>query len=491
MSDINDLELILLSKIPLVILETFEEPIALEMLAKVAIKRFQKLYSWTVTSGLSESISGDWNQQIEYDQPDLLLQHIKSGQQQGIFVLCDFHPYLDDPGIQRLIKDIVFGYQRLNCTLVLLSHQIDLPPDLKRFAARFHLSLPSEAQLHNLVLDEAKTWAKNHPGKRVQTNNATLQALVNNLRGLSLSDARRLIRGAIIDDGAINDEDLSDINKAKFELLDMDNILSYEYDTAQFAEVGGLSKLKKWLADRKEPFLNPTPKIEAPKGLLLLGVQGGGKSLAARSVAGLWQVPLLRLDMGSLYNKFIGETERNLRATLELADNVSPCVLWMDEIEKGVSGSGNDQGTSTRVLGTLLTWMAERKSQVFVVATSNDITGLPPELIRKGRLDEIFFVDLPKREERETIALIHLGKRQVSLDNVDVTLLAKATDGFTGAEIEQAIVSTIYTASTSDKKISTLLLLEEIRKTRPISITRAEDITGLRDWAKTRAVPAH
>ncbi len=227
-----------------------------------------------------------------------------------------------------------------------------------------------------------------------------------NLRGLSVEDARKLARGAIIHDGAITEEDLPEVNKAKFALMEMDGVLSYEYDTDSFANVGGLQGLKDWLGKREGAFHDsPVQGIDSPRGVMLVGVQGGGKSLAAKSVAGLWGLPLLRLDMGAIYNKFFGESERNVREALAMAETMSPCVLWIDEIEKGIAVGDNDGGTSRRVLGTLLTWMAENRSKVFMVATANDIERLPPELIRKGRLDEIFFVDLPSCEVREDIFL--------------------------------------------------------------------------------------
>ncbi len=491
MTDIKDLELILLSHTPLVVIETFEEKRALDMLAKVAVKRYQNLYTWSVTSGLRDSITFTGNEVAEFSEPDAMLHHVKAGQCNGIIVLCDFHPYLSEAKIQRLIKDIAFDYDRLKCTLVLVSHQLDLPVDLNRLAARFNFALPDEAQIHNLVLEEAREWAKQNKGVRVQTDSNTLNALVKNLKGLSLSDAKRLVRGAIVDDGAISEYNIKEISKAKFQLLNMDGILSYEYDTAQFSEVGGLGNLKRWLNERKAAFIEPSSKVDSPKGILLLGVQGGGKSLAAKAVAGMWKLPLLRLDMGALYNKYVGETERNLRETLKLADHISPCVLWVDEIEKGIGQSSSDNGTSMRVLASLLTWMAERKSQVFIVATANDIKALPTEFMRKGRLDEIFFVDLPEQAERETITLIHLEKRNIPLDKVDVSMIAKTTEGFTGAEIEQAIVSTIYRSTVGKQNISTLLLLEEIKKTRPISVLRAEELYALRVWARERAVSAH
>lgn len=253
---------------------------------------------------------------------------------------------------------------------------------------------------------------------------------------------------------------------------------------------------KKWLKQRT-PVAQVTTDAkaavqpDAPKGVLLLGVQGSGKSLAAKAVAGVWQRPLLRLDMGALYNKYIGETEKNLRNALELADMMSPCILWIDEIEKGLSGSSSDEGTSTRILGTLLTWMAERKSEVFVVATANDIQALPPELMRKGRMDEIFFVDLPDEAIRKAIFLIHCQRRGIDVTQLDLAQLSRHSQGFSGAEIEQAVIAAMYSARSLARTLDQDMLLEELTKTKPLSIVMGDKINALRQWAAGRTVNAH
>jgi SpoVK/Ycf46/Vps4 family AAA+-type ATPase len=253
--------------------------------------------------------------------------------------------------------------------------------------------------------------------------------------------------------------------------------------------VGGLGQLKRWLADRQSAFID-AKGTDSPKGILLVGVQGGGKSLAARAVAGLWGLPLMRLDFASLYNKFFGETERNLREALQLAEQMSPCVLWMDEIEKGLATGDNDGGVSQRVLGTLLTWMAERKAPVFLVATANQISHLPPELIRKGRFDEMFFVDLPSLEVRGDIFRIHLARRELDPASFDLPALAQASAGFSGAEIEQAVVSALYAAQARQMAVEQTLLMHELQVTAPLSVVMAEELEELRAWAKDRAVMA-
>ncbi len=280
------------------------------------------------------------------------------------------------------------------------------------------------------------------------------------------------------------------VMEAKYELLNRGGILQFEYDTAKFVDVGGLEKLKHWLTQRKPAFMkkDDAAHLDTPKRVLLLGVQGCGKSLAAKTTAGIFGPPSLRLDFANLYDKYHGETKRNLRESLKTADVMSPCVLWIDEIEKGLAGRGGETGTTQRVLATFLTWMAQKDSQVFVVATANDISALPPELVRKGRFDEIFFVDLPNSRVRELIAEIHLKNRGQQIDTFDLTPIATATKGFSGAEIEQAVVSALYAAHAQQKPQTTAHVLDAIQRPKPLSVVMAEKIAILRRWADGRTV---
>ncbi len=493
MTDLHDLEIIMSSRVPLVVLETYEEPRALQLVTRAGISQNRNVYAWTITDGLRRL---EFKQSFEpgaTHEPKDVLRHIKESSSPGIFALCDFHPFLgDDPVIVRMLKDIAIAHDTNQHTIVFISHEFSVPVELQRYTSQMSLTLPSDEQLLSIVREEALHWANANNGKRVKTDSKTLDQLIANLRGLSFADARRLVRGAIVDDGAITDSDLPQLNRAKFKLMALDEVLSFEFDTASFAEVAGLDNLKNWLEQRRESFISggDGQLQDAPKGIMLLGVQGSGKSLAAKAVAGCWRVPLLRLDFAALYNKYIGETEKNLRDSLELADTMSPCVLWLDEIEKGLGGDDSDHGTSRRLLGTLLTWMSERKARVFMVATSNDISRLPPELVRKGRLDEIFFVDLPDRQTRETIFEIHLGKRFQDPERFDLPRLAEASEGFSGAEIESAIVAGLYSSSAGDAELSTDVLLNEIAGTSPLSVVMAEKIAALRVWAQGRTVPA-
>ncbi|MBB3167288.1 AAA family ATPase [Simiduia aestuariiviva] len=501
MTDIRDLGLLLNSKTPLLVLETFDEVRALEMVQRAVNEasmsergrlRSRPIYRWTITDGLvRQGFGGELSLQGEpmpNQEPEEVLRHLKNVEKPAVVVLCDFHPYLEgNPKTVRLLKDIALGHTQNGHTLVLVSHAFRLPKELSRLAARFSLSAPSDEEIMTIVREEAKAWSAR--GQRVRADQATVARMVSNLRGLSFADVRTLVRSAIVDDGAITESDLPAINKAKFELLNLDGVVSFEFDTASFADVGGLEKLKQWLASRQNAFVD-SDLSDKPKGLMLLGVQGSGKSLAAKAVAGLWGLPLLRMDFGALYNKYHGESERNLREALALADRMAPCVLWMDEVEKGLSTDGSDSGTSKRLLGSLLTWQAERKTPVFVVATANDISSLPPELMRKGRVDEIFFVDLPKSDVREAIFSIHLKRRGLERLTIQLPILAAAAEGFSGAEIEQAIVSAIYSARAQGEECGVQQILQELANTNPLSVVMAEQVAQLRLWAQERCVLA-
>lgn len=488
-NDLKDLQLVLDSRVRLIVIESWDELRVLETLTSLAVQRGMNLRVWSVSEGLQGMAFGT-EKQDDSHIPEKALRLVKADPQAGLYVFFDLHAFLEnDALLVRLIKDIAMATGPGKPTLILVSHALKLPPEVQRYAARFSVSLPSEDELLAIVREEALRWSEVNRGLRVRTDNRTLQQVVKNLRGLSHADARVLARSLICDDGAITQEDLPELNKAKFKLLDLDGVLGYEGDTTHFADVGGLHHLKQWLSERQAAFL--AGKVsDLPKGMLLLGVQGSGKSLAAKAVAGLWGLPLLRLDFASLYNKYFGETERNLREALLMAERMSPCVLWMDEIEKGLATGDLDNGVSQRVLGTLLTWMAERKAPVFVVATANIIKRLPPELLRKGRFDEVFFVDLPAAAVREDIFRIHLNKRELTVAEFDLPALAAASEGFSGAEIEQAVVSALYAAQARQVLATQPLIIEALQRSVPLSVLMSEELAQLRHWAAERTVNA-
>jgi len=487
-SPLRDLEAIIRSRTPLIAVESNEEPQIVRMVRQIGHRLQIKAYRWTVTEGLQAFDPCDQPAQSVLKSQELL-RYIKTEGKNCLFVLLDFHPYLQDAIHMRQLKDIALTYTQHYSTVVLVGHSLPVPEELKPYTAYLRLPLPTLDELRGIVLDVAGEWGAENGRRDVQTTNKALDLLVRNLAGLTATDARRLARKAV-EDGVISESDIPEVLKAKYELLGGDSLLSFEYDTAKFSDIGGMQRLRHWLEMRKNFFLGNDDALDPPRGMLLLGVQGCGKSLAAKAAAGIFGVPLLRLDFGVLYNKYYGETERNLRKALETAELMAPCVLWMDEIEKGVavSAADDDGGVSRRILGALLTWMAEKRKPVFLVATANDIMRLPPELIRKGRFDEIFFVDLPSPPNRDEILRIHLVKRRLSPDQFDMKALVAVTEGFSGSEIEQAIVSATYTARAEGRDVSQEDLITEIKQTRPLSVVMAENVEALREWASTRTV---
>jgi len=491
----RDLELILRSRMPIVVIETRDEKRMLDLLRDLTVTRagddYVPLFRWTVTDGL-QRLDIDLEPQLHNSEPAEVLRHIRAVSKPGIYALLDFHHYLEDPVIIRLAKDICMKFPDVARQLILISHKIAVPGELEPFAARFELALPSEAEREAIIKRVAASYSNANNGARVQYDPKAYRMLITNLAGLPDRDTEQLARNAIFHDGAITRSDLPGVMQAKYDLLNRGGVLQFEYDTAKFRDVGGLKNLKRWLMLRKPAFEADADAahLDAPDGILLIGVQGCGKSLAAKATAGIFGVPLLRLDFAALYNKYHGETERNLRESLKTADVMSPCVLWIDEIEKGLAGRGGETGTTQRVLGSFLTWMAEKDSKVFVVATANDISMLPPELVRKGRFDELFFVDLPSPEARMKIFEIHLAARGIDLATIDLHAVTEVADGFSGAEIEQAIVSSMYAAHAQKSVLTASHIIEELGRTRPLAILMSERIEALRDWASGRTVAA-
>lgn len=490
----RELEALLASRIALIVIESREETRVLGLVREASLKvrhgRGWGVFQWTVTEGLQRIDVDMGGPQRMLSDPSQFLKHLKATPMPGIYVLLDFHPYLSDPINVRMLKDVAQGYDHVARTVVLMSHEVTLPEELETFATRMHLALPTAKERQMIVQRVALEWSTANPGRRAQIDPAALAKLVDNLNGLTAGDAERLVRQAIFDDGALTLSDIEAVLAAKYQLLNRGGTLTYEPDTAKFADVGGMQNLRNWLTSRKPSFDGSAPELDPPKGVLLLGVQGCGKSLAARAAAGIFAVPLVRLDFAALYSKWHGESEKNLRESLQAAAALAPCVLWIDEIEKALADGEGDSGTSRRVLGTFLTWLAEERTRIFVVATANDITSLPPELIRKGRLDEIFFVDLPDDASRAAILAIHARKRGVTLTPQEVLALAKRSAGFSGAELEQAIVAALYSARAGGKPVTAAQIAQELQATRPLSVVMAEKVEALRAWAKGRTVSA-
>lgn len=490
-ADEKDLAALIGSRFPVIVVETPEEARALQLLEKVANLLEAALYSWSATSGVRRVNGRD----AAAGTTPLVeaLRHILTTPAAGLYALLDAGAFLDDPVCQRFVREIAMGHTRCARTLVLVGARMALPPEIQRMSASFALTLPAAADIRRIFKEEIELWIAQHDGRKPGGDPEAAESLVQHLVGMYQDDARRLIRQALRGDGRVTWDDVAVALKQKHHALEGGGALQLQTDVEKFTAVGGQARIKRWLDRRRDAFTGDAAALglDVPRGILLLGVQGGGKSLAAKAIAGGWGLPLLRLDFGALYNKYHGETERNLRSALETAGAMAPCVLWMDEVEKGlVSGGDGDGGVSRRVLATLLTWMSERRGRVFMVATANDISGLPPELLRKGRFDEIFFVDLPGEEVRRQIFSIHLAKRRRDPARFDLAALAAASPGFSGAEIEQAIVASLYEAHALRQELTTELVLAELGATKPLSVVRAEEVGALRAWARERTVLA-
>jgi SpoVK/Ycf46/Vps4 family AAA+-type ATPase len=378
---------------------------------------------------------------------------------------------------------------------VLVGPAMPEKPELSDIAVRFEFALPGPDELRELLVKVVRGLPRQSPGARVSLSRAEVDGVVSDLQGLTLFEAERALAQAIVEDNALTVADRGRLRELKRGLVEGGGLLEFIPAPDGLDQLGGLERLKKWIATRRAGLL-PAPgekSLDPPKGILLLGVQGCGKSVAAKAVASTWGLPLLSLDAGKLLAPYVGESERNLRDALKRVERMAPCVLWIDEIEKAFVSSRSaesDGGVSKRLIGTLLVWMQERASRVFLVATANSVEELPPEMMRKGRVDEIFFVDLPGASARVEIFRLHLSRRGEDPARFDLPELARASAGFSGAEIEQAVVSALYEARAGGFGLDTPGILVALRSTRPLSVTRAEQISALRRWAAGRCVPA-
>jgi len=484
--------LLINSRNPIVTVETGEEQRLVALLERVAEDLQIPLFVWSVTNGLARAGgAGLYNS----DQPEQALTNIGTVQGDGIFLLKDFGRYCDNDRISRRLRDLADGFRTARRSIVILGAAIELPPELAADAVEFPLGLPVLEELVGAV-KAALAELNRAQGIATSLDAEGVTQLAKNLAGLPEEDALRVLRQSVLTRGRADVGLLDDVLEAKRQALHTDGLLETIKRDASFADVAGLQRLREWIGKRKSA-LTPEGQrfgLVPPKGVLITGVQGCGKSLAARAVAGEWGYELARLDAGALYDKYVGESERRLRKALDVAQKISPVVLWIDEIEKAFASAGSsgdaDAGLSQRLLATLLTWMQDRESGVFLAATSNNITILPPEMLRKGRFDEIFFVDLPNAAARVDLFGLHIRKRGRDTARFDLAKLAMASNGFSGAEIEQVIVAGLYTAFSQKQQLSTEVLLAEIAATQPLSVTRAEELAAIRNWAKSRAVAA-
>src|SRR5436309_386098 len=415
---------------------------------------------------------------------------------EAVFLLKDFHRHMESAVVVRRLRDVGQKFSTNRRTLILTAPSISMPPDLESLVEYVDLPLPDPQRLRQIVEETFKRLSKAHT-LQLKLDGSGVDAMAANLRGLTEEEAERAISQTLVARYALCPETITDVLEAKKELLRHSGMLEFIDTFENMASVGGLDNLKRWLAQRRGAWEDAAREfgLEPPRGVIILGAQGCGKSMCARAIAGEWKLPLVKFDTAAVYDKYIGETEKRIQKVFQVAEGLAPCVLWIDELEKVLAGSGPDSasvdaGVSSRILAAFLGWMQERKAPVFVAATCNNVTALPPELIRKGRFDELFFVDLPNQSERKQIFGIQLARRKRNSATFDLDRIATSARGFSGAEIEAAVQSALYTAYSGKRELSTQILLDVISQTVPLSVTRAEEIEAQRDWAKTRAVPA-
>ena len=474
-------------------LETEEESRAGTLLAHVADGMAVPLYTWSRSRGLRRV--GLEDPVYDTQDPAKALRHVAAAGLPAVYHFPALAGGLEGQDLLvSLARDAALSLEGLDGAIVLTSQGSELPRPLAELAAHVTLPGPSEAEFTRLLSDIVRDMSK-ATHVEVSLSNAERTRLVKQLAGLTLMEAEKVLTKAIVEDGALTPEDLDHVLEAKRRIVEREGLLEYYPVEHTLTEVADLKGLKAWLAKRTAVVRDPGRAREFglafPKGVLLLGVPGCGKSLAAKAVAGAWELPLLKLDPSNLYNKYVGESERNFKRAMAVAERMAPVVLWVDELEKAFASGGEDGGVSHRVLGTFLSWMQDRAGDVFVVATANDVRALPPEFLRKGRFDEVFFVDLPEAEVREEIFRIHLRRRGRNPEALDLALLAERTDGFSGAEIEEVVVSALYTAFARSAPVDTVLLAGEAAATRPLSVTMREGIEDMRAWAAGRAVRAN
>lgn len=519
MADVCDrLKILIDSSTPIVVIETAEEVRAVRLVREAAAPLHLAVFEWSIATGLVRGggevaaagadlrspgptratlpAADDHAAIYNSREPAQALGTLEAMNLDAVFILKDFHRHLEDPVVVRRLRDVGQKFSSHRRTVVITAPSITIPPELTSLVEFLDLPLPDTTRLHQLV-DEVFLRMSQNRALRRSLDSAGLDAAISNLRGLTEEEAERALAQALVTRQGLVPETVSDLLEAKKELLRHSGMLEFIEASEDMAAVGGLDQLKHWLAERRGSWEDAARQfgLAPAKGVIILGVQGCGKSLCARSIAGEWHLPLVKFDTAALFDKYIGETEKRMQKIFRVAEGLAPCVFWIDELEKIFAGSGPDSasvdaGVSSRILAEFLSWMQDRQAPVFVAATCNNVNALPPELIRKGRFDELFFVDLPNQNERKQIFAIQLSKRRRHPDEFDLDQIATAARGFSGAEIDAAVESALYGCYNEHRPLTTATVLDVLRQTVPLSTTRAEEIEAERVWARERAVPA-
>lgn len=488
------LDVFIRARYTLIYLITFEENRAIELLKHIAVKQKKELFEWDIVQGLINSKgTNDFSVDEKTRDPLNALDFIFQFKDAALFCLKDFHPYLKNPQIVRKLKNTSFAIKNTRKNIILLGPILEIPDELEKEITVIDFDLPTYEEIKELLLSMIDFY-KNDPNVEINLNESEIELLVKAAHGLTLSEAENVFARALADDKKLNAEDITMVLSEKVQIIRKTGILESIQPQETFEDIGGLENLKRWVEKRKRAFTQEAKEfgLPDPKGILITGMPGCGKSLCAKAIANEWKLPLLRLDMGRIFSSLVGSSESNIRRAIKIAESLSPSILWIDEIEKGIAGtrSEGDSGTASRVFGTLLTWMQEKTSPVFIIATANEIDRLPPEFLRKGRFDEIFFVDFPTQKEREQIFKIHLKKRKRNPELYKIEEFAKMSEGFTGADIEEVVISALYDAFSQGRELTDEDIIQSIKRAVPLSQTMKEKISEIRQWANERAVMA-
>jgi ATP-dependent 26S proteasome regulatory subunit len=493
----DELDVLIRARYPVIYVVSWEEARLESHLLRIAMRRSKALHVWSVTTGMrkADAPTGGARQRGLAD-PIEALDTVIEHKEPAIYLFKDFHVFLR-PGAAniafiRKLREVARSLSDSYKTLVISAPLLEMAPELEKDVTVLDFPLPTEKEVDDLLRRICEDVAE-HTDVRIELDNRGREALVRAAGGLTLQEAENVFAKTLVNDGQLTGADVSTVFAEKQQIVRKSGLLEYYEATTELSDVGGMEQLKEWLDRRSQAFTEKARNfgLPAPRGVLLVGVQGCGKSLCAKAVSRAWAMPLLRFDVGRMFSSLVGSSEENMRRAIAVAESIAPAVMWVDEIDKAFGGSqgsaGTDGGTTARVMSTFLTWLSEKSKPVFVLATANDISQLPPELLRKGRLDEIFFVDLPSLEERRVILKIHLAKRRRDPSRFDLDVLAAAAEGFSGAEIEQAVISALYDAFYLGRDLLTEDVLRSIRETVPLSRTMSERISGLRAWAEGRA----
>jgi SpoVK/Ycf46/Vps4 family AAA+-type ATPase len=488
----EELNILIQAQYPLIYLVTAEEDRAEKEIATISQMKQQprKLYVWTLTHGMVEYGQARTTQHNTIS-PEAAIEWTTRQKEPAIFIFKDLHPFKDSAAVTRWLRDAIASFQDTQKVIILMSPVQQIPIELEKEVVVLDFDLPNLAALDRVLSKQLEQTRQNRLSSEAR------EKLLKASLGLTKDEAEKVYRKAYVKRGKITEAEVDIILSEKKQLIRRNGILEFIEEDETLDSVGGLDELKGWLVQRSGAFTERARAygLPQPKGMLILGVPGCGKSLIAKTTSRLWGLPLLRLDMGRVYDgSMVGRSEANLRGALKTAESISPAILFIDELDKafaGTSGSADsDGGTSSRIFGSFLTWMQEKTSPIFVMATANRVERLPGEFLRKGRFDEIFFVDLPTQSEREDVFRIHLSKRNRDLERFDLLQLSKVADGFSGAEIEQALIAAMYDAFAQNREFTQLDIIAAIKATLPLSRTMSEQVTALRDWARQRARPA-